>query len=252
MGFEGQKTFQDFIADCNTYKGLVDNPVAREIFVHLSSIENISWMVNKSKNGRPALEGCIEGTEAQFGGQRIFDLDSDFNRQALGTMIREILEPFGYEVCGRKRLRHGISNYAASASVYTLNPDKRLLYLENTVVLSSGKRTIERREEAGNAIRKVVCMSGKAYRRTEKGGESRTVGYQICLNEDGIKDDNFSYRLPNLLLGCMDIRIPISQWNLRQVELGNIQDSYIRDNIKDTIQGLANFKGAHSVEYIIL
>jgi hypothetical protein len=51
-----------------------------------------------------------------------FDLNVDFNKQALGRMVKTILEPFGYSWTGQEKpIRRELSDFITSAAVYSLD-----------------------------------------------------------------------------------------------------------------------------------
>ena len=50
-----------------------------------------------------------------------FDLNVDFNKQALGRMVKTILEPFGYSWVGEKLIRKELSDFITTAAVYSLD-----------------------------------------------------------------------------------------------------------------------------------
>lgn len=92
-------TFNDFIQKAPNYKKFDGNSEAIYIFENiLSDDDNIIAMIDISEANKPALCACLSKVESYYKQQSspIFDLKDNFTKQALGTMIRIILEPFGY------------------------------------------------------------------------------------------------------------------------------------------------------------
>lgn len=126
MNSNGTNDFGDFITSYPKYQKFSSNPIAQQIFDLLSDLANIQGMINYSKLDKPALAACISQIEANYGNQKIFDLTDDFTKQALGAMVRVILEPFGYDPIKQKELAKGSSVFVSSASVYAYKNSPRL------------------------------------------------------------------------------------------------------------------------------
>jgi hypothetical protein len=116
---DGRNDFEDFLNGNPTYSGLRGNAMAETAFEELSRIPSIYKMTAASNAGEPAISACIGDIERLLGQQSQFDLNSNFNKQALGRMVKTILEPFGYSRVSRKRIRKGLSNFVTSAAVYS-------------------------------------------------------------------------------------------------------------------------------------
>ncbi len=118
-------TFADFIfqnPNCKKYDG---NPDTMRVFDILSDDDNIISMVDATTAGKPALTPCV-GKVEQFVNSRTnpsIDLNDDFTKQAIGRMVKSILEPFGYKTCRQKDLpKDTNAKYFKSATYYTVDP----------------------------------------------------------------------------------------------------------------------------------
>ena len=79
-------------------------------------------MIDISKAGKPALCACLSQIETYYLNQTspIFDLRDNFTKQSLGTMVRVILEPFGYLTKSQKDIPKSYnSQFVTSAITYT-------------------------------------------------------------------------------------------------------------------------------------
>ena len=114
--------YEDFINQNINCKKFADDADAIYIFDNiLSRDENIIALIDTSKAGRPALAACIREVEAYYKGRSApsFDLTDDFTKQALGRMVKTVLEPFGYHPDKQKNLPKGISTeYVTSSMTY--------------------------------------------------------------------------------------------------------------------------------------
>lgn len=100
-------TFNDFIQNAPNYKKFDGNVEAIHIFeTILSDEQNIISMIDISEVGKPALCACLSQVENYYQNQSspIFNLTDNFTKQALGTMVRVILEPFGYLTKSQKNI----------------------------------------------------------------------------------------------------------------------------------------------------
>ena len=118
---DGRKDFQDFLDETPICSKLEGNAMAEAAFEELSKIPNIYKMIVMSDKGEPALAACISDVEKLLRQQNQFDLNVDFNKQALGRMVKTILEPFGYYPVKEKPIREGLSGFVTSAAVYSLD-----------------------------------------------------------------------------------------------------------------------------------
>lgn len=125
MNQNGTNDFFDFIYFCPRYKKFVNNPVAKNIFDELSQINNIRKMIIASNAEKPALAQCITDLENKYGNQpNIFNFMDDFTKQCLGTMVKVVLQPFGYAPTNKqKKISRQLSHYVTSATVYNLDVD---------------------------------------------------------------------------------------------------------------------------------
>lgn len=115
-------TFDDFIAqnpNCKKYDG---NPEAIHIFDNiLSKEENIIAMIDASDAQKPALSACVNEVEAYYKSipNPVFDLTDDFTKQAVGRMVKTVLEPFGYQPHKQKDMPKAcLAEFITSATVY--------------------------------------------------------------------------------------------------------------------------------------
>lgn len=130
MKTDGRYDFEDFLTQNPKYNKYSDNPVAKEIFTFMNELENINSMIIASTQDKPALSFIISNVENLYGNQKLFDLSDDFTKQAVGTMAKTILKPFGYEPFRQKRLSSkDSSKFFTSASVYRLNKVKQRVIL---------------------------------------------------------------------------------------------------------------------------
>lgn len=111
-------SFKDYLDENPIDAGLRGNAIAESIYDTMSEPRNVHRMILASEAGEPALSGCIAEIEAQYGKQKIFDLEVNFNRQALGRMVKTVLKPFCYHPDVSKRIKKGLSKYVTTASVY--------------------------------------------------------------------------------------------------------------------------------------
>lgn len=119
MIINGLNEFSDFIDYYPKYSNkYLTNVIAKDIFDELSKLPNINQMILASNSDKPALSICISSIESKFSSK--FDFTNGFNKQAIGAMVKIILQPFGYEPIKQKKLPIGSSIYFKSASVYKL------------------------------------------------------------------------------------------------------------------------------------
>ena len=120
-------TFEDFIKLAPNYNKFDGNAQARHIFEKiLSNDDNIIAMIDVSEAGKPALCACLKQVEDYYLDQQIplldpdlFDLRDNFTKQALGTMVKIILEPFGYQPSSQKNIpKKYQAKFVVSAMTY--------------------------------------------------------------------------------------------------------------------------------------
>lgn len=115
-------TFNDFLTKAPNYNSFAGNPDAIHIFEEiLSKDENIISMIDFSEAGKLALAACIEEVENFYTNQAnpTFHLTNNFTKQALGTMVRVILEPFGYLPKNQKEMpKRANAKFVKSSMLY--------------------------------------------------------------------------------------------------------------------------------------
>lgn len=117
-----KSTFNDFIQNSPKYKKYDGNPDAIHIFDNILSLDdNIIAMIDISESGKPALCACLLDIENYYSSQvnPSFDLTDNFTKQALGAMVKTVLEPFGYQPKSQKDIpRSYNAQFVTSASTY--------------------------------------------------------------------------------------------------------------------------------------
>lgn len=115
-------SFNDFIVQNPNCKKFAADPEAKHIFEKiLSKDENIIDMIDASKAKKPALSACVKEVEAYYKSisSPSFDLTNDFTKQALGRMVKTVLEPFGYQPHSQKDMPKNCSaEFVTSAMTY--------------------------------------------------------------------------------------------------------------------------------------
>lgn len=134
MREDGRNEYQDFLDANPKYGKYAHNNMAENIFNTMSELETIQKMILVSEADKPALSACISQIESQFGNQKMFDLSDDFAKQCVGTMVKVILEPFGYTPIKQKDMPKGLAKYFASASVYKLNKEPRIRLVQKLTI----------------------------------------------------------------------------------------------------------------------
>lgn len=120
-------TFIDFIKqfpNCSKFDGNAD---AMLIFEFLSRNLSIIQMIDASEAGKPALSPWAKHLEHLLLDIKnpTLSFDDNFTKQAVGMMVKTILEPFAYVVCGQKNLpKSAESEKFVSASCYRYDPVK--------------------------------------------------------------------------------------------------------------------------------
>ena len=118
--------FSDFIQNnpiCRKFDG---NAEMILVFSYLSEDESIIQMIDACESGRPALAPVAKKVESLIDGLKTptVSLDDDFTKQAVGLMVKSILEPFGYRVSGKKALpKEYKGEKFVTASCYRLEPE---------------------------------------------------------------------------------------------------------------------------------
>lgn len=116
-----KSTYIDFITENPIYTKFESDPTAQGVFELLSQDESILSMIDAAERGRPALTPCAAAVEA-YGDSvpnAFFNVQSGFERTAVGCMVKTILAPFGYRPTENKRLPTGTPcKYFKSAHCY--------------------------------------------------------------------------------------------------------------------------------------
>lgn len=118
-------SFKDFLLEPENrkYQKYEDNKEVESVYNFMKRPEIIDKMILSTENNRPALEGIIIDIENNFPKSPEFDIENDYTlRKALGSMIKNIISEFGYEVDRQKEISKG--SYIKSATYYKYNKDK--------------------------------------------------------------------------------------------------------------------------------
>ena len=136
-------TYQDFLENNKNCSGLTDNKDAQDVFDILSKDENIIEMIEYTNLHKPALMPCVKDlikwhenktkNTFPFKGN---GKTENFNKRAVGNMVKTILEPFGYEVDSRKAIPKEIGkDYFTSASTYCISKEKPAKLIIKKVII---------------------------------------------------------------------------------------------------------------------
>ena len=122
-------TFNDFINQHPNCKKFIDDEDMRSVFDFLSLEQSIIQMIDASNASIPALVPVVENIELIFADrtkEHMNSLEDSFTKQAVGLMIKTILEPFGYTVWKQKDLpKKAHAKKFTSASTYRHNYAKQ-------------------------------------------------------------------------------------------------------------------------------
>lgn len=117
-----QATYNDFITQHRNCRKFENDADMQNTFDFLSKDYNIVKMIDACEAGKPALAPVAVDVEHIFANpNKSHDnsLDDNFTKQAVGLMIKTILEPFGYIVWKQKDLPKSINaTQFKSASTY--------------------------------------------------------------------------------------------------------------------------------------
>jgi hypothetical protein len=115
-------TFTDFLTKNPNCKKFADDEDMIYTFNFMSQDFIITQLLEASEAGRPAITPIVENIEhifADLGKEHANTLDDNFTKQAVGLMIKTILEPFGYVVSIQKDLpKKSRATKFKSASTY--------------------------------------------------------------------------------------------------------------------------------------
>jgi len=119
-------TFNDFLNQNPNCKKFTDDEDMIYTFNFLSQDFVLVQLLEASDAGKPALSPIVENIEHIFADpskEHANTLDDNFTKQAVGLMIKTILEPFGYTVWRQKDLpKNSRATKFQSASAYRFNP----------------------------------------------------------------------------------------------------------------------------------
>ncbi len=121
-------TFNDFIAQNQNCKKFADDEDMIYTFNMLSQDIFLIQLLEASDFGKPAISPIVTNIEHVFmdlGKPHANTLDDNFTKQAVGLMVKTILEPFGYSVWKQKNLpKSARAKKFQSASVYRRDNSK--------------------------------------------------------------------------------------------------------------------------------
>ena len=114
--------YEDFIRQNPNCKKFENDEVMFNIFYFLSREYVLTQLLDMSAVGKPAITPVVENIEHFFmdlSKTYTHTLDDNFTKQAIGLMVKTILEPFGYVVWKQKDLpKNSRATKFQSASVY--------------------------------------------------------------------------------------------------------------------------------------
>ena len=132
--------YDDFIKQNPNCKKFENDEVMQNIFYFLSQDFVLTQLIDMSEVGKPALAPVVENVEHFFMDitkTYTHTLDDNFTKQAVGLMVKTILEPFGYVVWKQKDLpKSSRATKFQSASVYRRD-------LTKTATMRMVKRIVE-------------------------------------------------------------------------------------------------------------
>ncbi|NEZ46184.1 hypothetical protein FDF74_03035 [Clostridium niameyense] len=131
--------FDDFINKYPKYKKYAHNKYSINVFEFLSDPVNINKMLLANSKNKPALSGCISELESKFNISPDFDFNNPTVKQAIGSMVKIILTPFGYTPKAQKKMPKGSSKYFKSSTNYRFDSEKALLKIVPTFTIKKIK-----------------------------------------------------------------------------------------------------------------
>lgn len=119
-------TFNQVLGANRIKNELKDNPSFKAIFNILNTDESLISAIDISEVNRPALSANVSKIEDYVLNNPScgINLTDDATKQAIGTLQKIVLEPFGYTPVKSKRLTN--SKFFSSAACYELNSPARL------------------------------------------------------------------------------------------------------------------------------
>lgn len=128
-------SFDDFIIENPKYKKFDSSSNAKRVYEFLCIPDNIEKMIAANDNEKPALYGVQSALESSFAGFSDFDLNEGFVKQCVGSMVKTVLEPFGFKPHLQRDLPKKTSLYFTSAMHYEFNAGDAKLSLVKKVHL---------------------------------------------------------------------------------------------------------------------
>lgn len=119
--------FADFINQFPNCSKFSNNADAMRVFDFLSEDASIIKMVDAIESGKPALSPVVKQTECDFQ-TNSFSFDDHFTKQAVGMMVKVVLQPFGYirKPGNQKNLpKEAGATKFVTASCYRYFPDSK-------------------------------------------------------------------------------------------------------------------------------
>ncbi|MDR2568715.1 MAG: hypothetical protein LBD23_00270 [Oscillospiraceae bacterium] len=144
-------TFDDFIRHNPVCKKFEHDNDMQNVFEFLSQSYVLIQLIDASEAKKPAITPVVTNIEHFFDDpnkEHLNTLDDSFTKQAVGLMIKTILEPFGYEVWKQMNLSKNIgATKFVSASSYKFNPiASRTMKVEKRIVEIDSENTTNRQE----------------------------------------------------------------------------------------------------------
>lgn len=129
-------SFENFfqLVENSKYQKYNNSRKVEKAFDFINEPESIDKMLIAISYGKPPLEGIIEEIEALNGPG--FDIENDtFLRQAMGSLVKYTIAPFGYVVNGVRGLARGKIFKSASCYEYDENRAKKRLVRKLSIEL---------------------------------------------------------------------------------------------------------------------
>jgi hypothetical protein len=121
--------YEDFIKQNPNCKKFENDETMQNIFYFLSRDYVLTQLLDMSEVGKPAISPVVENIEHFFMDitkTYTHTLDDNFTKQAVGLMVKTILEPFGYVVWKQKDIpKSSRATKFQSASVYRRDHSKK-------------------------------------------------------------------------------------------------------------------------------
>lgn len=128
-------TYNEFQEKYPRYKIFCNDKLFREVYEYLSLPRTIAQMIDANERGKPALSGCVKRLEKLFPDLLSKGYSSHLVCQAVGSMVKVILEPFGYIPIKQKRMPQKYSEFFTSASLYQHLPEREKAKIVQTFTI---------------------------------------------------------------------------------------------------------------------